>query len=202
MSPHGAAIRGPRDNATLLDARIQHLGELLLLERLGHFGAEPLDEQSPIPLELRADDVARTRHVDVHAVEQPSRPGGDDDDTVGLYFAITWSDSLGDLSGACDGGPSVIGLVGSRRREAAIAPCPGRKGDPGRGSVSYTLRERPRRNLHGRRQRRMTVSTHDRAVGADDRGGRRAGRDRGRSRRALIPVMKPADLGDSDDMPG
>ena len=103
MSPHGAAMRGPRDNATLLDARIQHLGELLLLERLGHFGAEPLDEQSPIPLELRADDVARTRHVDVHAVEQPSRPGGDDDDTVGLYFAITWSDSLGDLSGACDG---------------------------------------------------------------------------------------------------
>ena len=39
-------MRGPRDNATLLDARIQHLGELLLLERLGHFGAEPLDEQS------------------------------------------------------------------------------------------------------------------------------------------------------------
>ena len=102
MSPHGAAMRGPRDNATLLDARIQHLGELLLLERLGHFGAEPLDEQSPIPLELRADDVARTRHVDVHAVEQPSRPGGDDDDTVGLYFAITWSDSLGDLSCSSD----------------------------------------------------------------------------------------------------
>ena len=94
MSPHGAAMRGPRDNATLLDARIQHLGELLLLERLGHFGAEPLDEQSPIPLELRADDVARTRHVDVHAVEQPSRPGGEDDDTVGLSFAISevkWS---------------------------------------------------------------------------------------------------------------
>jgi hypothetical protein len=47
----------------------------------------------------------------------------------------------------------------------------------------------------------MTVSTHGRPVGADDRGGGADG-DRGRSGRALVAVMKPADLGDGDDMPG
>ena len=41
----------------------------------------------------------------------------------------------------------------------------------------------------------MTVSTHDRPVEADDRGGRADG-DRRRSGRALVAVMKPADLGD------
>jgi hypothetical protein len=35
-----------------------------------------------------------------------------------------------------------------------------------------------------------------------DDGGGRAGGDRGRSGRALVAVMKPADLGDGDDMPG
>jgi hypothetical protein len=39
----------------------------------------------------------------------------------------------------------------------------------------------------------MTLSTHDRPDEADDRG---------RSGRALVAVMKPADLGDGDDMPG
>jgi hypothetical protein len=47
----------------------------------------------------------------------------------------------------------------------------------------------------------MTMSTHDKPVETDDRGGQTAG-DRGRSDRALVAVMKPADPGDGDDRPG
>ena len=47
----------------------------------------------------------------------------------------------------------------------------------------------------------MAASTHDRPSGQMIAIGRGDG-DRGRSGRALIAVMKPADLGDGDDMPG
>jgi hypothetical protein len=40
-----------------------------LLEGLGHFRAETLDEQRAIALEVGPDHVARPRHVDVDAVE-------------------------------------------------------------------------------------------------------------------------------------
>jgi hypothetical protein len=48
----------------------------------------------------------------------------------------------------------------------------------------------------------MTVTTHDRHVGTDDRGVWRPVGDRRRSGGALVAVMKPVDLGDCDDPPG
>src|SRR5262245_20090379 len=72
-----------RDGAVLLDARVQHLGQLLLLEGSSHLRAKSLDEQRPIAFEVGADDVARPWHVDIDAVQQPARPGREDDDAIG-----------------------------------------------------------------------------------------------------------------------
>src|SRR2546425_3499766 len=55
--------------APSLDVRVEHLDELLLLERPRDLGPEPLDEVRAIALELRADHAARPRHVDRHAVQ-------------------------------------------------------------------------------------------------------------------------------------
>src|SRR5260370_31382804 len=56
-------------SAPSLDARVEHLDELLLLEGARDIGPEPLDEVRAIAFELRADHAARPRHVDRHAVQ-------------------------------------------------------------------------------------------------------------------------------------
>src|SRR5258708_27632745 len=56
-------------SAPSLDARVEHLDELLLLEGARDLGPEPLDEVRTIAFELRADHAARPRHVDRHAVQ-------------------------------------------------------------------------------------------------------------------------------------
>src|SRR5882672_8674759 len=56
-----------------LDARVEHLHELLLLERLRDFRPEPVDEVRAMALELIAGHAARPRHVDRHAVQHSAR---------------------------------------------------------------------------------------------------------------------------------
>src|SRR5262245_28803476 len=59
------------------DARIQHLDQLLLLERSRHLGPQPLDQHRAIALECLADHAAGPRHVDGDAVEHSTRPRGE-----------------------------------------------------------------------------------------------------------------------------
>src|SRR2546421_3922420 len=71
-SPRTAGPQPPRASCgshDSLDARVEHLDELLLLEGARHLGPEPLDEVRAIALELRADHAARPQHVDRHAVQ-------------------------------------------------------------------------------------------------------------------------------------
>src|SRR5260370_8189329 len=53
-------------SAPSLDARVEHLDELLLLEGARDLGPEPLDEVRAIPFELPADHAARPRHLPRH----------------------------------------------------------------------------------------------------------------------------------------
>src|SRR5229473_2593305 len=64
----------PWRSIVLLDARVEHLDQLLLFERARHLRAKPLDEVRAIALELPTDHAARPRHVDRHAVEDAARP--------------------------------------------------------------------------------------------------------------------------------
>jgi hypothetical protein len=74
--------------------------------------------------------------------------------------------------------------------------CPGQKGNASWQSVRLGSENVRAGNDSGADTAAapMTVSV-DRPIEADDRRGR-AGGDRGRSGRALVAVMKPADLGD------
>src|ERR1700716_2908794 len=78
-APAPRASCGSHDS---LDARVEHLDELLLLEGARDLGPEPLDEVRAITFELRADDAARPRHVDGHAVQHAAGARREHDHTI------------------------------------------------------------------------------------------------------------------------
>src|SRR5260221_5898033 len=80
-------------SAPSLDARVEHLDELLLLEGARDLGPEPLDEVRAIAFELRADHAARPRHVDRHAVQHAAGARREHD------HAIRQIDGLADVIG-------------------------------------------------------------------------------------------------------
>src|SRR5882672_4091487 len=80
--------------ARSLDAGVEHLDQLLLLEGARHLLAEPPDEVGAVALELPADDAAGPGHVDGHAVQHPARPRGEHDHPVGQVDGLV--DVMGD----------------------------------------------------------------------------------------------------------
>lgn len=61
---------------------VRHLCQLLLLERLGHFRTQALDEQAPIPFEICTDDVARAWNIDGDTIQESTGTGSEDDHPI------------------------------------------------------------------------------------------------------------------------
>src|SRR5262245_44351521 len=80
--------------APSLDARIEHLDQLLLFEGACDLGAQALDEVGAIVLELRADHAAGPRHVDRHAVENSARARREHDYAIREVYRLV--DVVGD----------------------------------------------------------------------------------------------------------